>query len=412
MTSRVTLTKVGIAAAVYVTAIRYLRSRRNDYIESVVDRALLQRRLKTEGAVEGAECDNGEPGSTWRVHNLLTALELDFEAWLAMSARGLFLTYAIPSVSSVLFKTGGFNKDVDRRYADMELLIREFNENAVDGTVDFNGQPERAKEALYRINAIHQHYKSLIKYEDMLYVWSVFAITPARWMESRWSIRPMTSKEKQCVYHHWVDIGKLMNLHVDTKFDSWESVWKFKVEYEQRHMKVCESNIAVSQGTIDYFLNGVVKVPALICLARPVVNQLMSCMQDDPLHAEALGLPKSNPVVYFMLDVVLTFRAALFRWLLPPKPMGWMDRLTGVVGTPFKMEVTKGGDGSSKCPMHKVLYWPARALDFGNKTYTPSSSGGGAPYSIQNMGPLHVAEGELCEHPIYLGHPTNGDDDK
>lgn len=55
--------------------------------------------------------------STWRVHNLLTANELKFESFISMSARGLLMTYAIPSISSVLVKTGGFSRDISRRYA-------------------------------------------------------------------------------------------------------------------------------------------------------------------------------------------------------------------------------------------------------------------------------------------------------
>lgn len=369
---------------------------------------------------------DGGKGSTWRVHNLLTALEFEFEAWLSMSCRGLFLTYAIPSVSSVLVKAGGFNKDIQRRYADMELLIREFNENAVDGTVDFNGQPERAKQSLYRINAIHQQYKSLIKYDDMIYVWSVFAVTPARWMESRWSWRHLTNDEKSAIYHHWINIGKYMNLSVDKQFPNWESIRTWKLAYEKANMRFCQSNVEVSGSTVDYFMDGVVRYPMLIWMFRPVVMQLMSCLQDDPSHAAALGLPKANPFLSGFLDLVLTTRALVVRWLLPPKPFSWQDRLTGTLGTPFQMDLTatssrhyspniSGSESGSRCPMTKILYWPARALDFSNSTYHPTNSttsdGMGAEvpqegyYAIEDMGPRHVEKGTLCEKPIYVGHP-------
>ena len=46
----------------------------------------------------------------------------------------------------------------------MELLIREFNECAVDGTEAFGGQPARAKKALLRLNAIHAKYSNVITY--------------------------------------------------------------------------------------------------------------------------------------------------------------------------------------------------------------------------------------------------------
>ena len=72
---------------------------------------------------------------------------------------------AHPNSSDGFFSLlGGFNKDVERRYADMELLIREFNESAVDGTEAYGGQPARAKKALLRLNAIHAKYSNIITY--------------------------------------------------------------------------------------------------------------------------------------------------------------------------------------------------------------------------------------------------------
>ncbi len=72
-------------------------------------------------------------GNIWRVHNLITGLEAAFETHASIATRGLLLSYTIHSISGPLIKTGGFRRDIQRRYADMELLIREFNENAVDG---------------------------------------------------------------------------------------------------------------------------------------------------------------------------------------------------------------------------------------------------------------------------------------
>ena len=63
----------------------------------------------------------------------------DVFSWIARNVRFWWVLplfkfsyafrYAIPSISSVLVTTGGFQRNVKRRYADMELLIREFNEN-------------------------------------------------------------------------------------------------------------------------------------------------------------------------------------------------------------------------------------------------------------------------------------------
>ena len=57
---------------------------------------------------------------------------------------------------------GGFSKDIERRYADMEILIREFNENSTDdrteGINGSSGDQQRARLAIQRLNAIHNQY--------------------------------------------------------------------------------------------------------------------------------------------------------------------------------------------------------------------------------------------------------------
>ena len=110
----VTDRRLGFAAAVvcssYLAVVYWLRKKRYEFIEEIASAALENRKCKDK------ESSKAVSASTWRVHNLLTACELKFEAWIAMSARGLFLTYAIPSISSVLHKTGGFDHDTHRRY--------------------------------------------------------------------------------------------------------------------------------------------------------------------------------------------------------------------------------------------------------------------------------------------------------
>ena len=71
----------------------------------------------------------------------------------------------------------------------------------------------------------------------MLYVWSVFAITPSMFCDSRWSIRQMNKNEKECVYWHWVDIGRLLNLDITAHFHCYQDVLLFKEKYEDKHMK-------------------------------------------------------------------------------------------------------------------------------------------------------------------------------
>jgi len=414
---------VALAGASWVLLVAHLRQRRYTFMQENASAALRAIKCKraaglndAAGAVTArcpmsaeAVCvdeddeddDEHQIGeSTWRIHNLLSGNELVFEAWISMVARGLFLTYAIPSISAVLQHTGGFCTDVDRRYADTELLIREFSESAVDGTVAFNGQPERAKLALHRLNAIHQEYAHLITYRDMVYVLSVFAVSPSAWFATRWSWRDISAEERECMYHQWCHIGGVMGLDISRHFCSWEAMRDYKRDFEEKHMRFAPSNKLIAHSTIDWFLNGV--LPAgLGAAVKPMVLQVMSAMQESPQHAAALGLPVAHPVVSLLVDVVLTTRASLCKYLFFPRRFASKDRLTGISGVtlPFGNNYPFGGQG---CPV-SMTYRPTRSLDFNNKTYTPEGTLG-EPYIIENMGPRHIAEGLLCRNPRYLGH--------
>lgn len=452
--------------AIYVSIVSYLRYLRANYIAQTCELVIKKDKKRASGEIDSEEAGaqsedvpmDGVYGSSWRIHNLLMAGEMKFEAWMAMSARGLFLTYGIPSISSVLHKTGGFDHDTARRYADMELLIREFNENAPDGCIHFAGQPERAREAIYRINKIHDAYKSVILYRDMMYVLTVFMTTPYLWMESRWSWRRLTSAEKHCVFLHWVTIGELMGLRVRENFDSLDDVVRYKYDYEAKHMRLAKSNAVVAHSTVDFFCNGVIWGP-IRPLVRPIVFSLMSILQEAEVHRVALALPLVMPDGVFsfrslalllltvIVDIALTLKALITRFLLPPLPLSWLDRLVGI--SPVHGQQKEEGEGEEEqqqqrrttrsssrkasrkdrsdttpsthsstfsssssaasppggCPF--AMFRPTRPLDFNNRTYLPTppsgeSEEGQQAYTIGSMGPRHIAKGTLAT-PQYRG---------
>jgi len=376
------------AAGCYVVFIAYLRHERRRYMANLTSNALKVMR-KRRVAMVPEEDEEDEGGSVWRVHNIVTACELRFEAWLSMSVRGLLSTYAIPSIASTLQTTSGFKSDLHRRYADMELLIREFNENAADGTKGWDGQPERADVAIQRLNAIHNKYGKLIRYEDMMYVLLVFMLTPAHFCDSRWSSRAYTDEEKECTYWHWRIIGEKMNLRVSDLFASFDEATKWKRNYEQKHMRYTNANREVAMSTIEYFLQG--QVPRYLhVLARPLVSHIIATCQETSEHASALGLPRPYIWLSLFVDAVLTAKAFLCAYLVPPLPVAWKDRLTTQHAT------SPSASAINTCPFAR--YTITRPLDFGNQTYSQTKS-----YSLQEMGPASVSKGTLETKPVYLG---------
>lgn len=415
--NRTTTLWLGVGTGAYVIVVQLLRRWRRAHLNQLVDEAL-----------DGT-------GSVWRVHNILTANELQFEALLSMSARGLLSTYAIPSISGVLLQTQGFSRDVKRRYADMELLIREFNENAADGETRWDGQHDRARIAIQRLNAIHDSYGSLILQQDMKYVLSVFMCTPAQWCRHRggaWAARSFTAREEACVFRHWVGIGEQMRIASLHEWTCLDDAIAFKASYEQQHQRHRQSNQRVAFSTVDYFINSL-PGGAVRRWARPLVLLVLSFLQENQRTAVALGLPPA-PLASFnefplthasaggaicaAVDLTLRARAIVFAWLVPPWPLHWTARLTsrrpvGHVSSPshssppFSPPSSSSFSSSSSCPF--AIYAPTRPLDFGNDTYTGGRGGRG--YCVHALG-AGAEAGKLETDPRYAGERKGAEKQK
>ncbi len=83
----------------------------------------------------------------------------------------LFNTYAIPTISGLLARTGEFAERPRKRY-DAVLILAEIGESGLES--------ERGQAALGRMNAMHGRFK--ITNEDYLYVLSTFVLNPIDWL--------------------------------------------------------------------------------------------------------------------------------------------------------------------------------------------------------------------------------------
>ena len=109
-------------------------------------------------------------------------------------------------------------------------------------------------------------------------------------------------------------------------------------------------------------------------------------MQESNVHSLALGLPSPpHPFIEFLIDLLLSSRAIISAYLIPPFPISWTSRLTSIdpVTNP-----------DSACPFK--MYTPTRPLDFGNTTYTDKVG-----YTVETMGPVSVRKGLLVEKAFY-----------
>ena len=81
-----------------------------------------------------------------RIFFLTTRYDFPFDTTRALELA-LFRTFAVPSIGTLLHRTGEFERRAQKRYDDTDLLLSEVMEWGYDS--------DRGRAALERINAIH-----------------------------------------------------------------------------------------------------------------------------------------------------------------------------------------------------------------------------------------------------------------
>jgi len=208
----------------------------------------------------------------------------------------LFRTYAVPSISGLLSRTGAFRRDTRKRYDDTELLLSEISENGQDSA--------RGRAALDRINEMHGHYR--IPNADMLYVLTTFVVEPPRWLD-RFGRRSMTRKERAAWTTYHRALGRRMGIEgIPEDFAAFDAYGR---AYENAHFRYADSNAEIGEATRDLLLS--FYLPGwLVPFGRPAVH----AMCDPPLRA-AMGFPSPPPWLQRLVTAGLGARATLLRWL-------------------------------------------------------------------------------------------------
>jgi hypothetical protein len=207
----------------------------------------------------------------------------------------LFRTYAVPSISSLLYETGEFISRPQKRYDDTELILYEITENG------FNS--ERGKAALRRMNQMHGRFP--IANEDFLYVLSTFVFEPIRWIE-QFGWRLLRDNEKQGIFRFYQELGYRMAIrNIPKDMDDFE---QYNIEYERSHFSYAEVNYQIGSATRDLLL-GFYLPKFLWPLGKPFINALM----DDAL-CDAFGFHKVPVSFQHFVKNGLKLRGKLLRY--------------------------------------------------------------------------------------------------
>ncbi|WP_317928893.1 oxygenase MpaB family protein [Halioxenophilus sp. WMMB6] len=230
-----------------------------------------------------------------RIVFLTAYLEFPWDVTRALELA-LFRTFAVPSIATVLNKTGEFTQATQRRYDDTAIIINEILINGYDS--------ERGQAFIQRMNGIHGHYK--IKNEDFLYTLSTFIFVPIYWLD-RFGWRKLLKQERLALHYFWVEVGKRMGIeNIPETLEAFEA---WSQEYEQAMYANSEAGVQIGNATRDLLLS--FYLPKFLWrAAEPVVYALM-----DERLLKAMNYPLPSPATRRWVQGLLKARAKILRWL-------------------------------------------------------------------------------------------------
>lgn len=236
-----------------------------------------------------------DPEKDYRLINyLLTCYEFPFDMARALEFA-LFRTFASSSGGAILDSTGEFVHRAQKRYDDTDIILNEMLEHGTD-------RP-RGKTALRHMNNLHGRYN--IPNEDFLYVLSTFVMEPLRWID-KYGWRRLTEKEKQAIFHYWVNMAHHMNIkNVPATLEELE---RYNIEFERTYFQYSEPTRRIAEGGRDMFLGW---FPAF---TRPAGKWVIYAMLDEPV-LRASGFPDPPRWLRTAVQVSLKARGLAARYL-------------------------------------------------------------------------------------------------
>jgi hypothetical protein len=231
--------------------------------------------------------------TVWRLAHIHFAWDINKALEFA-----LLQTFAVPSISGLLDRTGEFSNRTLKRYDDTAILIREVLSGGLDSG--------RARRAFGRINDMHGRFR--IANDDFLYVLSTFVFSPIDWLD-RFGRRGMTDEEREAWFLYWREFGRRMGIaSLPADIVAFRS---FANKFEKERFAQAPSNRAVAQPTIDLLLNQYFVPPFFYPGGRAFVMALC-----PPHLVKALGYPAPSFALRFVAEGAMALRRRILQ-LLP-----------------------------------------------------------------------------------------------
>ncbi|MGC0366797.1 hypothetical protein ABH922_004781 [Rhodococcus sp. 27YEA15] len=266
---------------------------------------------------------------------LLAAQEFPWDINQALSFA-LFRTYAVPSIGKLLYETGQFTRQVQKRYDDTSLILDAILEHGLSST--------EGRKSVRRMNQMHGSYD--ISNDDMLYVLSTFVVTPVRWLD-QYGWRKMTANEITGSTNYYRRLGRHMNIK-DTP-QTFDEFATFLDTYERDHFAYDRGARAVADSTLDLMCT----FPPNNYAPKALIRKFSFSLMDDPL-LDAFGYHHPSKAMQFLSRGALKARARVLRFFPARTTPKFARQLPNIRSYPGGYRVEELGTFPRGCPVRHL----------------------------------------------------------
>lgn len=228
-----------------------------------------------------------------QIMRVMAQYEFPWDSQQALSFA-LFRTYAVPSIGGLLYDTGQFTADVQKRHDDTAIILEDIADKGMES--------REGRAGIRRMNQMHGSYD--ISNDDMRYVLSTFVVTPFRWNE-KYGWRPTTEKERLAAVRYYQRLGKLMGIKdIPTTFQAFAELLD---SYERDTYVFDRKARAVADSTLDLFST---------FYPRPFRRQMRKfaiALLDDNVR-ETFGYDRPKPWLAKLAHGSLRWRGKLIKY--------------------------------------------------------------------------------------------------
>lgn len=266
------------------------------------------------------------------IYRILATHEFPWDINQALSFA-LFRTYAVPSIGRLLYETGQFTDQTQKRYDDTVLIL---DDVLVHGIGSAQG-----KTAVRRMNQMHGMYD--ISNDDMRYVLSTFVVVPTRWIAD-FGWRDLTDGERTASTEYYKALGRHMNIKGIP--DSYDGFARLMDDYEAEHFAYDDGARKVADATLDLMTT----FPPNHLAPAEAVRRFSYAVMDDAL-LDAFRYPRPRLGVRRAARGALKARARLLRLSPPRKQPRFFGEMPSIRTYPAGYRTADLGTFKPTCPV-------------------------------------------------------------